>query len=355
MNNKSANQDFLQLINAELNSFFEKSILVAAEIDPSYERLWRGMYTLIQSGGKRLRPQMVLMTYEAFGGKDSASIIPVAAAQELLHFSLLIHDDIIDRDYVRYGVPNITGQSKIAYSEYFSSKDDLLHFANGSAIIAGDLMLSGAYRLIAGSSLPAETIASVQQLLSVGILGVAGGQLLDTEFSFMPYQKGGALKVAAYKTASYSFITPLLIGATLAGASSRQKSVLKEYAKALGIAYQLTDDLLGVFGDEAMTGKSSTGDITEGKRTYLAEMAFDAFTGSEEATFMQAFGNPSATEAEVKTAKQLLISSGAKQQTERKIAEYADSALEQLATLQLADEHHQQLTGMVSKATNRTY
>lgn len=337
-----------------LNRFFVQSIQDAAVIDPSYERLWKSLYTLIQSGGKRLRPQMTLLAYTAFGGKDLEAIAPVAAAQELLHFSLLIHDDIIDRDYIRYGVANIAGQYKLTYSQFVASKNDITHYSHSAAILAGDLMLSGAHQLIATSNLPGDAISTAQHLMGRGIFEVAGGELLDTELSFMPYKDGDALKIATYKTASYSFIAPLLIGARLAGASDDASQTLKEYATALGVAYQLTDDILGVFGVEAETGKSTTGDILEGKRTYLVEMALKNFSTTDNVMFMRAFGNADATTLELEAAKQLLVTSGARQQTEEKIAHYTAIARRSLDTLSLPTKHHDKFLQMVDKVIKRS-
>lgn len=340
-------------VNYVLDGFFKQSIDDAVRVDPSYQRLWNNLHSLIMSGGKRLRSQMTLLAYDAFGGKDRQSILPIAAAQELLHFSLLIHDDIIDRDYVRYGVANIAGQYRLVYSQFVSSETDLAHYTHSAAILGGDLMLSGAHKLISESELPSELIAIAQGLLSRGIFEVAGGELLDTELSFTPYKKGTALKVATYKTAGYSFVAPLLTGASLAGASKVQLEALRRYATALGIAYQLVDDLLGVFGNEDETGKSTIGDITEGKRTYLVEVALDAFSSAEQASFMMAFGKQEATPLQIDTAKQLLESSGAKHKTEQKIAEYANQALAVLDSLNLEPKYTQQFTEMVYKITHR--
>lgn len=337
-----------------IREYFDQSTSQAAVIDPSYHRLWQSLDNLINAGGKRLRPKMTLMAYEAFGGSDTESILPIAAAQELLHFSLLIHDDIIDRDYIRYGTANIAGQYKLTYSPYVPSADNLTHFSHSAAILAGDLMLSGAYHMIASSTLDSQTKITAQHLMATGIFEVAGGELLDTELSFMPYKDGDALKVARYKTASYSFVLPLLTGASLAGASDEQKDAVRSYANALGVAYQLKDDLLGVFGDEEKTGKSTVGDLVEGKRTYLVECALDSLSSADRAIFMLTFGNPHATPLEITTAKQLLESSGARAQTKQKIAEYTDQARRALDQLALSPEHHQAFLGMISAVTDRT-
>lgn len=347
--------DSVNLVDAALNSFFEQSIADAAEIDDSYVRLWKTSYDLIRAGGKKLRSKMLILSYEAFGGKDIPAIIPVASAQELLHFSLLVHDDIIDRDYTRYGVANVAGHYKIIYSKYAHTPADRVHFANSAAILAGDLALSGAHRLIAESTLSDQEKTLAQQFLVKGIFHVAGGELLDTELSFMPYRDGDALNVALHKTASYSFTLPLVCGASLAGIDEKRKGALEKYATSLGIAYQLMDDILGVFGDEGVTGKSTVGDIVEGKRTYMVEQALKVFSNEEKTAFMLGYGNPHATAIEIEHVKQLLERSGAKEKTLQKIIEYRNDALSALDAMLLDEKYKDQFASLVTKVTERSY
>ena len=343
-----------RLLNDAIDGFFEDSITRSARIDPSYKQLWQSLHTLIRSGGKRLRPTMTIMAYKAFGGQEVDKIIPIAAAQELLHFSLLIHDDIIDRDYVRYGVPNIAGQYKVAYSKFVTTPSDQTHYAHSAALLGGDLMLSSAYQLIASSELSHEAKAIALNYLGQSIFDVAGGELLDTELSFSPYKPGDALKVAKYKTAGYSFVSPLLTGAMIAGIDEQRKATLQSYATSLGIAFQLVDDLLGVFGDENETGKSASSDIVEGKRTYLMEQALELLSDGDKTAFMLAFGNPLATSVEVENVKQLLEKSGAREATVRKIREYTVEAQHALDNLGLDTTDHKKFASFISQVTERT-
>ncbi|MFZ2545309.1 MAG: polyprenyl synthetase family protein [Candidatus Saccharimonadales bacterium] len=342
------------LIDQTINDFFERSIDYATRIDPSYRQLWELLYGLIRSGGKRLRPKMTIMAYEAFGGKELEKIIPVAVAQELLHFSLLIHDDVIDRDYTRYGVPNIAGRYKVAYSKYVNSLEDQTHYAHSAAILGGDLMLSGAYQLIASSELDDKEKMLAQSYLANSIFEVVGGELLDIELSFAPYANGDALKVAKYKTASYSFVSPILIGALLGGIKSTKTEVLRSYATSLGVAYQLVDDQLGLFGSENKTGKSTSSDIVEGKRTYMVEQALASLTDSEKSAFMRAFGNPQATPVEIEYIKQLLEKSGAREATQRKINEYCEHAKATLDTLELDKIYYDKFATLITNVTERS-
>lgn len=337
-----------------IDQYFDQSITAAGTISDSYQQLWKHLQTLLRSGGKRVRPQMTLLAYEAFGGKDHATLLPIAAAQELLHFSLLIHDDIIDRDYIRYGVPNIAGQYDTQYHPYVHDNSERIHYANSAALLGGDLMLSGAYQMIASSHLSSEDKIIAQSLLGQSIFEVAGGELLDTEAAFIPMMAGDAVKIARYKTASYSFVIPLLTGARLAGADESQQKVLRTFATALGIAYQLVDDLLGVFGTEEKTGKSTSGDIREGKRTFMVEQCLSLMDANQRELFDMSFGDPDATTATIAKVKELFVISGAKSITEQTILQYATDAQAALKDLTIDDTHLALFEQFITKVTDRS-
>jgi len=342
-------------IEKELDSYFNRYISASKDISMSYERLWVNLHKLIKSGGKRLRPKITLLAYEIFGGKHPDSVVSIAAAHELLHFSLLIHDDIIDRDYMRYGVPNIAGRYQAFYQKHVTNDTDLVHYSHGAALLAGDLMLAGAHELIAQSPVSAEKKQIAQNLLAQSIFDVAGGELLDTEASFIPYTKGDAEKIALYKTSHYSFVIPLLTGAKLAVITAEQEAHLKDYAEALGIAYQLVDDLLGVFGNEETTGKSVLGDIREGKQTFLIEKAMERMPTEDKILFNLAFGNPFATSELIHQAKELLVSSGGKEITEKEIKKYKAKALLAASELRLPKAAEDKLVHLVKITTDRDY
>ncbi len=348
-------KDIVRLVNDVLNDFFVQSTDEAAHIDSSYQTLWQHLHELIMAGGKRLRPQMLVFAYEAFGGSDTQQTIPIAAAQELLHFCLLIHDDIIDRDYMRYGVTNVAGQYKKRYAKHVDTHDEQTHYAHSAAILGGDLMLSGAHQLVASSNLLPKQKTQAHHQLTRATFEVAGGELLDTELGFMPHKAGLSLKVARYKTASYSFISPLTTGAELAGISADKVKVLREFASTLGIAYQLVDDLLGVFGDENVTGKSTSSDIIEGKKTYMFEQAFAQLSARDKNHFMQIYGNPKANPEDLALIKQLFESSGARQATQDKINELTTSAHSALAALSLTPTHYTRFEKLVNTVTKRRF
>jgi len=342
-----------QLVESAIADYFRQAARDAAVINPAYARLWKDMHELVLGGGKRLRPRMAYLSYRAFGGEDVAGFAPVAAATELLHLSLLIHDDIIDRDLMRYRVPNITARYVEHYASYITDAADRLHYAESAALLAGDLLLSGAHQMMAGSVLPDTTRAAVQAILSRGVFEVVGGQLLDTEAAFVDSATVQPLTIAHYKSASYSFVMPLLIGATAAGASEQAKATLRQFAEQLGLAFQLHDDILGVFGDSSVMGKSTTGDLREGKRTYLIESFEKLAAPADKAKFDCYFGKAELSDDQADSLRQLLEDSGARGQVTSKISELEAGAIAALAALKLSPAHHQEFLDLIHKALKR--
>lgn len=351
----ASKSDVNTLIDQTLVDFFESSIAHARTIDVHYETLWKNLYALHSSGGKRIRPKIVMLAYSAFGGTDVDAVIPIACAHELLHFSMLIHDDIIDRDTIRYGVDNISGRYENIYGPFVSSDADRTHYANSAAIMAGDLMITSAYNLIATSSVPDDQKILAQRIMYQSIFDVVGGELLDTESAFRPIGSIDSLKVAHFKTASYSFVGPFVTGASLARATKAEIDILKKLAINLGIAYQLTDDLLGVFGDESKTGKSSSSDIREGKRTYLVEAAVKKLTPEQLPVFLAHFGKRDATDDRIDAIRKLIIETGARHDTELQIEHYTQTARTALHSLSLPAIFDEQFKNLINRSTRRDF
>jgi geranylgeranyl diphosphate synthase type II len=342
--------DFTAALTSVLDEYFNRHAARALEISPYYGTLWTEIARLVHAGGKKLRPKMTLMAYQAFGGTDSEKILPIAAAQELLHVGLLIHDDIIDRDTIRYGVDNIDGGYRKLYESLVGEMGERTHYAQSAAMLAGDLLLTGAQQLMLESNIEPARINEVQKILGTGIFEVIGGELIDTESAFREAGTISAETVARYKTASYSFITPLLIGAVLAGATKEEQVKVREFAEAIGVAFQLRDDLIGLFGDESVTGKSTVGDIREGKRTYLIEQFYLHANDDQRTEFERYFGKPEVTPQDIERVKQLLIDSGAQAKTEDAITGLevkAQTALEGLTNTA-------QLKELITLATRRS-
>lgn len=327
------------LIDTHIEYYCNERRDQAAQISSRYALLWSTIENLLLAGGKRFRPYMLMTTYTAYApDADTTDILPAAIAQELLHSAMLIHDDIIDRDTVRYGVKNIAGQYNDIYLPYAADTSEREHLSLSMAILAGDILLSDAHRLLRTINRPDELIAQAADILSHGIFEVIGGELLDSEAAILPPGSISAERIARHKTASYSFVSPLTMGAALAGAPSSELKKLAELSDCLGVGYQLRDDYLGVFGDESDTGKSTSTDITEGKRTYIIEQFDKRATAEQRRSFYQLFHRTDCSDAEIEEARTLLIQSGAQTAVTDYIDTLHNKANTIVADLKVSDE-----------------
>ncbi len=341
------------LIDEYLTARLQHRIDSARSIDPAYAQLWQTTTELFQAGGKRFRPYMTLLTCQALGTYDVKGLVPVAAAQELLHLATLIHDDIIDRDVVRYGVRNVNGTYETLYETFIDDSGDRHHYGNSAAILAGDLLLSEAYYVTNDAEIDADMRSEVQTLLHAALFGVIGGELLDTEAAFKKLAGAHPTTIAEYKTASYSFISPFLVGATLASAPQQQKETLRRLGLTLGIAYQVRDDIIGIFGDEQKTGKSSAGDIKEGKRTYLSDEFLRRADNEQKTQFEAIYGNHSATPGQIEKLRTLLVDTGVVAAVEARIAEYEAEAYELIDALGIEEDGREAFHHLVAICLRR--
>jgi geranylgeranyl pyrophosphate synthase len=282
-------------INGLLDVYYKDAVARAQKMHPSYGRLWSALHAAHLAGGKRLRPYVLLLTYAGLGGQDYAAALRAAAAVELLHGCMLVHDDIIDRDYIRHGRPNVAGHYREVYAGHVADPLQNTHYSHSAALLAGDLLLADAYNMLHTADIPSGLKLQALELLGQAVFVVAGGELLDTEAAFLPQESGVSLRIAELKTAHYSFVTTMQMGALLAGADAQDIEVLKRAGMAIGCAYQLADDLLGMFGDEQLSGKSASGDLAEGKRTYLIERGLELSDAAGRQVLLAALGKPEAS------------------------------------------------------------
>jgi geranylgeranyl diphosphate synthase type II len=343
-----------KLTDAYIQAFCERRTAEALQLGPSYFRLWKSIENLILAGGKRLRPYMLLATYQIYNPEGTLSdVLPAAVAHELIHSAMLIHDDIIDRDSMRYGVKNIYGQYNEYYSQFFEDKNEVSHMSLSAALLAGDALIADAHMLIRKINRPAELIDQAEAILNKEIFEVIGGELLDIEAAFLPKGTIALDTIAEYKTASYSFVGPLATGAMLAQAPEKDINMLKELSVIIGIGYQLRDDLIGVFGNEKTTGKSNTSDIKEGKRTYLVEKFEQLATPQQFDEFFAHFQCPNTTSEDLEIVRALLVETGARAAVEQLIEEKRVRALEKVHGLSLPDKAKQLYITLIDQSLSR--
>jgi len=315
-------------VDAVLGRLFSLAKKRAEALGPEYVELWNEL-ELNTAGGKRFRPRMVFASYQALGGTDLESPAYIGAAFELLHTALIVHDDVIDRDFVRRGAPNIAGSFRQRARSAGASEADAEHRGISAAVIAGDLALFNAYRLIDRSGVNDVTRERLLEVMDDALFASAAGELIDVDFSWIPEvpRVDDILAMERLKTAVYSFECPLQAGAILAGADEATVTTLGEFGRDIGIAYQLVDDLLGVFGTEADTGKTTVGDLREGKRTVLIAYA-SAVAGWDEHAPL--FGDPELSDENAAILRAHLVDCGAKAFAEGLARYYANRALARL-------------------------
>lgn len=316
------------LSNDYLSQLFTTRLNNAIQISQRYEKFWTYARDVALAGGKRIRPYLTMIGY---GGIDK-KILPVAVAQELIHIAMLIHDDVIDQDDKRHGKKNMNGLYKQDYRDYLE-QPMLGHYANSAAVLAGDALISEAYLAISNSSFSDEVKRAVTEQMHLSIYDVIGGELLDVEAAFITDTDFDPMQIYRYKTSSYSFIGPLLAGAYCAGADKQTLTTLREFATNLGIAFQIQDDLLGVFGDERETGKSTLTDLREGKQTLLVRYHQESMDTAMRERFVE-FGNNLAPIKHLEQIKRDMQTSGAQQKTSDAAVHYFELAQNHLHELQ---------------------
>lgn len=339
-------------VETELQLLFATARLRASDYGAHYEALWESI-ELASRGGKRMRPALVLAAYAGFGGRDLALATPVAVTFELLHTAFLIHDDVIDRDLSRRGVATIAHRFNDRALAQGVSPDQASVWASAAAILAGDLVLSEAHCMLAKLPVDVERHGTLIDLLNRAVFVSAAGELADvtTTGASHPLKVDEVIATLEHKTAVYSFEVPLQAGAVLAGASEEAIDLLGRFGRLIGVAFQLTDDILGVFGDPAKTGKSVTADLRERKQTVLIAQAS---TTSAWATIAPLLGKPDLSAVEAERVRSLLRTCGAMKATQDLACDYVARAVEVLDSPLITNGLRQILAQQARAAVNRS-
>ena len=256
----------------------------AAYIGGDYDRLTAGLEEFVLSGGKRLRPAFAYWGWRSVSSKDAdAQVLLLFSALELLHASALVHDDVIDGSATRRGRPTTHVQFAALHRDrqWRGSSDQ---FGISAAILLGDLALAWADDIVAGIDLPHDTRDRVRRVWVDIRTELFGGQYLDIVAEASGAESiASAMTVNTYKTASYTVSRPLQLGVAAAADRPDVQSLFHQVGTDLGVAFQLRDDVLGVFGDPAVTGKPSGDDLRSGKRTVLLATAVELADKSDAA------------------------------------------------------------------------
>jgi len=305
------------------------------------------------AGGKRLRPAFCYWAWRGAGGEDTEAIVAAATSLELLHASAIVHDDVMDGSDTRRGMPAVHRRLAAMHQAegWLGSAD---RFGTGAAILLGDLCLAWSDQLLTGSGLSPAVVERARPAFDRMRTELMAGQYLD----LLEQARGGgsaerAMRVLRFKSAKYTIEGPLHLGALLAGATDELIAGYSDYGLPLGEAFQLRDDVLGVFGDPAQTGKPAGDDLREGKRTVLIATTLERATPPQAATVRTLLGDPALDGAGVTKLQDVIRSTGALGRIESLIAALTDQALAALDRAPVADDARRVLADLAVAATAR--
>ncbi|WIM98093.1 polyprenyl synthetase family protein [Actinoplanes oblitus] len=323
-------------------------------IDPALAEVAATLSEFVLGGGKRLRPAFGYWGFRGAGGADTDEVVAALAALELVQASALIHDDLMDRSDTRRGVPAVHRRFARLHAAagWRGSADG---FGECAAVLLGDLALVWSDELLHGSGMPWADLARARPVFDAMRTEVTVGQYLDVltpATADTSLERAG--KVARYKSAKYTVERPLLLGAALAGAGPDVAAAYSAFGLPLGEAFQLRDDVLGVFGDPERTGKPAGDDLREGKRTYLVAAAFGALGEAEWAELDGALGDPGLDDAGVERLRALIRDCGALDATEARIEELMAGSLAALDRAPIEEEARGVLHRLADAATRRS-
>ncbi len=338
-----------------LGEFLDQQALLLTALSPDLRPAATALREAILAGGKRLRPTFCYWGWRAAGGPpDSPGIITAAAGLELLHVGALIHDDIMDGSDTRRGRPAAHRRFADEHTAagYRGSPDA---YGTGAAILLGDWCMAWCDEMLDGCGLPQARLRPARRLLQTVHTELIAGQYLD----LLEQARGGgsldrARTVIRYKTAKYTIERPLQLGALLAGAGADVLAACTAFALPLGEAFQLRDDVLGVFGDPTTTGKPAGDDLREGKATVLVELTRQHATISQRATLDRLLGDPRLDADGVRTLRSLIEDTGALAAVETMIDAHTDAAIRVLAGTPFTKPAKQALEQLAVAATVRT-
>ena len=287
-------EEYKGRIDEELKALLDKERKNARDISPSLFDMGENISEFNLRGGKRLRPVLMIHGYKCFQPENEA-ILKASLSIELLEGYLLMHDDITDEDEVRRGKPSTWKTFESIHQEK-QWKGNSRRFGETGAIIAGDICSVLATEALANSSFPAEARVRAIQALDRININTGYGQFLDVVSEVKDgINEEDVLLVHKMKTSKYTVEGPLHLGAILGGGTGKDLKVLSEYGIPLGQAFQIQDDILGMFGDEKKLGKPADSDLKEGKKTTLILEALKRGSAGQRKKVMKALWLSQAT------------------------------------------------------------
>jgi geranylgeranyl diphosphate synthase, type I len=361
----------VDLIQNRLDSFLDERTRELAEVSPDLDVIDAAARGLL-AGGKRFRARFCYWGWQSVAARGDEfdltadatdqldGVVAVASALEIFHAAALVHDDIMDNSDLRRGEPSLHRRFEALHGDRGWTGSSEAYGA-ASALLLGDLLLGWSDGLFEQGlvAAPADAASAARAEFGRMRTEVMLGQYLDMleEHSWRGRPEAELLsrahRVIVYKSAKYSVEAPLALGASLAGGSLAQLAALRAFGLPLGVAFQLRDDLLGVFGDPAVTGKPAGDDLREGKRTVLVTLARQKLPGSASRLVDELLGDPALDAEQIAMLQAAIRESGAVDQIERIIAHNVEVATAALADAPIARSARDELTALADTVTRR--
>jgi geranylgeranyl diphosphate synthase type I len=342
-------------INESLEVFFDMKIAEAAKLSPYTEDVVVNAKTYTLRSGKRLRPIFFIYGYKCFSDNAIDAVIEASISTELMQSFLLIHDDIMDEDELRRGKPTFHVVYKTLCEEHFG-RDSSQKFGENIAILAGDLLEAYGKEVLAHSRFNDEYVNRALRKYAEIVKNVGYGQILDVISS----KKGiitedELLVIHRLKTAEYTIDGPLQIGALLAGANEGDLQYLSDYGVPLGLAFQIQDDILGLFGSEEKIGKPVDSDIREGKKTLLVIHALKHCSDEEKEMITRSLGNEDVTMDDIEHIKDIVRETGSLEYSKKLVREKITEAIRAIEKAPVREEAKEFLIRIADFIGKRDY
>ncbi len=349
-------EDLRARVQKSLDDHLTRQAQRLEEVGPDLSLLLDGIRDLL-SGGKRLRAAFCYWAWRGAGGEDCDQIVTAASGLECFQAAALLHDDVMDGSDTRRGRPALHRRIATLHTE-LGWTGDSERFGESAAILAGDLCLSWSDELLSTSGLSPAAVAAGRPVFDTMRTQLMGGQYLDVLEQAIADQHGGAdvdraLQVLRYKSAKYTVEHPLLLGAAMAGARPDLLAGLSAYGLPLGEAFQLRDDVLGVFGDPDVTGKPAGDDVREGKRTVLVAQVGRLGSADQQEEVRRRLGDPALDDDGVASVREAIVASGALAAVEAMIDSRARESARALAGSPISQPARDVLAALIDTATSR--
>jgi geranylgeranyl diphosphate synthase type I len=345
--------DLRQRVERILEITLDRQAEALIAVSPSLEEVVRELRQFLLQGGKRLRPAFCYWGWRGAGHPDCDEILTAAAALELLHGCALIHDDLMDGSECRRGRPAMHRRfAALHAARGWSGASD--SFGAASAILLGDLSLCWCDQMLDECGLPPAAIRAGKSCLHLMQTELVAGQYLEMrEQALGVCSSHRSRRVIRYKSAKYTVERPLHLGGALAGAPAALLAAYTGFGLPVGEAFQLRDELLGVFGDPALTGKSASDDLREGKPTLLIAHTVERATGAQQKRIRRLHGNPALDEEGAEELRHIIRATGALAAIESLIDCRMRQGLAALSGAPITPEARQALTDLAIAVAHR--